>query len=285
MEDVAAAAGVDKATVSRALKGDPRISSSTREKVWIAARELGYGVDFAARGLSGGRTSLAAVVLEDTFPWFSPALFEGMNRVLSREGMDILLKMPGSSPGKTAKTLASHRVECVAWLGKGGPEFQQVLPNIPVPMVTAGFSVHPFPAVLLSEQGTMDRIASISGGCPLRLLTFEKMLFPFLSRHIEPFHPLPEGAFFTVADGLPGTTGAMAGRGCAACMPGQVPPVGWHCLEWPAFEMGVTMARIMLNALRGQGPCPQETLLVPVLRNPAGEPLPHVKEKNQPKFI
>ena len=51
MEDVAKLAGVNKATVSRALKGDSRISSATREKVWEAARSLGYQPDAVAGGL------------------------------------------------------------------------------------------------------------------------------------------------------------------------------------------------------------------------------------------
>ncbi|MBP9028047.1 MAG: LacI family DNA-binding transcriptional regulator, partial [Aminivibrio sp.] len=45
MEDVARLAGVNKATVSRALRGDSRISQTTREKVWKTAKELGYRLD------------------------------------------------------------------------------------------------------------------------------------------------------------------------------------------------------------------------------------------------
>lgn len=58
MEDVAKLANVNKATVSRALKGDSRISASTRERVWKAAKALGYQPDAVARGLSSNRTGL-----------------------------------------------------------------------------------------------------------------------------------------------------------------------------------------------------------------------------------
>lgn len=42
MRDVAARAGVNASTVSRALRGDPRVSEATRERVKTAARELEY---------------------------------------------------------------------------------------------------------------------------------------------------------------------------------------------------------------------------------------------------
>lgn len=42
MADLAAACGVSESTVSRALRDDPRISTSTRARVHAKARELGY---------------------------------------------------------------------------------------------------------------------------------------------------------------------------------------------------------------------------------------------------
>lgn len=44
MKDVAEAAGCDPSTVSLALRGDPRITAETRERVEAAARSLGYAV-------------------------------------------------------------------------------------------------------------------------------------------------------------------------------------------------------------------------------------------------
>ena len=64
MADVAAAAGVNKGTVSRALRGDKRISNETRERIWRIARELGYEPDAVASGLSSRRTGVVAVVVE-----------------------------------------------------------------------------------------------------------------------------------------------------------------------------------------------------------------------------
>ena len=65
--DVALAAGVSQPTVSRALRGDPRVTEATRRRVLAAAERLGYVtsdrgrslVDGAARAASGSssRTS------------------------------------------------------------------------------------------------------------------------------------------------------------------------------------------------------------------------------------
>ncbi|HDQ93285.1 MAG TPA: LacI family transcriptional regulator, partial [Synergistetes bacterium] len=65
MSDVAAAAGVNKATVSRVLRGDPRISSSTAEKVWETIKKLGYRPDAIARGLSSRRSDTLGLFFRD----------------------------------------------------------------------------------------------------------------------------------------------------------------------------------------------------------------------------
>ena len=54
MQDVANQAGVDKATVSRVLRGDHRISEKTKIKVMESVRALNYKLDRNARSLSRG---------------------------------------------------------------------------------------------------------------------------------------------------------------------------------------------------------------------------------------
>ena len=71
MQDVALEAGVDKATVSRVLKGDHRISEKTRIRVMEAVRALNYRLDKNARNLSTSSSGLIGVVVRDfSFDWF-----------------------------------------------------------------------------------------------------------------------------------------------------------------------------------------------------------------------
>lgn len=55
IRDVAAATGVSTATVSRALRGLPRVSPSTRQRILTAAADLGYVASTAASELARAR--------------------------------------------------------------------------------------------------------------------------------------------------------------------------------------------------------------------------------------
>jgi LacI family transcriptional regulator len=63
--DVARLAGVSQPTVSRAMRGDPRVSGKTRVKVEAAARTLGYVPSAAGRALSSGRTNRIGLLVTD----------------------------------------------------------------------------------------------------------------------------------------------------------------------------------------------------------------------------
>lgn len=60
--DVASQAGVSRAAVSRAFTPDASISPETRAKVYDAAKQLGYRVNFLARSLINQRSDLVGVV-------------------------------------------------------------------------------------------------------------------------------------------------------------------------------------------------------------------------------
>ncbi|MBP9028024.1 MAG: LacI family DNA-binding transcriptional regulator [Aminivibrio sp.] len=277
MEDVARLAGVNKATVSRALRGDSRISRATREKVWKSAKELGYRLDLAASTLSGGKTGIAALALEEMDPWLTGPFLEGLNRVLSRSGLDLLLKLPGFHPGELFSTLEARHVDCILWAGTGERCIEPRKAVSSIPMVTAGFSLPQKPSVLISPERTIERLKMLAGST--RALRYRAgcgiLLFPFLSRMIEPWEKGEKGVF-SVIDGedqpvLDDHQGVFCTRG------GTHPPRGMHSLEWPAFEFGVTAARILVNVLQGQAPIPEITYLVPALKSPEGEPLPYIK--------
>ncbi len=52
---VAEAAGVSCSTVSRVINDMPRVSPSTRDRVWRVVREMGYQPDPIARKLAARR--------------------------------------------------------------------------------------------------------------------------------------------------------------------------------------------------------------------------------------
>lgn len=66
LEDVAAALGLSKSTVSRAISGKGRISSETRERVFECIKEMGYRPNIIAKSLSENKTYNIGVVIPVT---------------------------------------------------------------------------------------------------------------------------------------------------------------------------------------------------------------------------
>ncbi len=99
--DVAARAGVSKATASRALSGAGYVSEATRERVRLAAAELGYVPSTNAVGLATGRTQNIGVVMPYLNRWFFAEVLEGIQGALLSEGLDLTLydARPGT-PGR-----------------------------------------------------------------------------------------------------------------------------------------------------------------------------------------
>ena len=78
LEDVAARAGVSRATVSRVVNGSPRVSDAARRAVEAAVAEMGYAPNRAARSLAGRRSeSVALVVSEPSVRLFADPFFAG----------------------------------------------------------------------------------------------------------------------------------------------------------------------------------------------------------------
>lgn len=65
IKDVALAAGVDVSTVSRAIHGNTRISSETRDRVAVAIRDLDYRPNVAARAMVTRKTHTFGFLVPD----------------------------------------------------------------------------------------------------------------------------------------------------------------------------------------------------------------------------
>ncbi|MBP2337711.1 DNA-binding LacI/PurR family transcriptional regulator [Saccharothrix coeruleofusca] len=88
MSDVARAAGVSAATVSRALRGEPGVSEATRRYVTEVAKRMRYAIARDASSLAGGRRYAVAVLTADVG---RGDLLAGAESALRQAGYDVLL--------------------------------------------------------------------------------------------------------------------------------------------------------------------------------------------------
>jgi len=89
--DVAKKADVGIGTVSRVLNNSPQISPKTREKVRKVIRELNYQPSIMARGLARKCTNTVACILPSFTGYFYFELLNGIQKVISKKGYDLIL--------------------------------------------------------------------------------------------------------------------------------------------------------------------------------------------------
>ncbi|MFP7721658.1 LacI family DNA-binding transcriptional regulator [Lysobacter sp. A3-1-A15] len=91
IKDVARAADVSVATVSRALNGSGNVAVAVRERVCAAAQALRYTPHPAARSLSSRRTRTLGVVLPELEDGFLSELLRGINEATREQGLHLLV--------------------------------------------------------------------------------------------------------------------------------------------------------------------------------------------------
>jgi DNA-binding LacI/PurR family transcriptional regulator len=89
--DVASAAGVSMATVSRALRGLPNVAPETRARVAQAASRLRYQPDPHASRLAAGRTNAIGMAVPLLDRWYFGKVVAGVEATLSERNYDLIL--------------------------------------------------------------------------------------------------------------------------------------------------------------------------------------------------
>ncbi|HZI96946.1 MAG TPA: LacI family DNA-binding transcriptional regulator [Actinomycetales bacterium] len=172
--DVARLAGVSPATVSRSLRGLPKVSEPTRLRVLEAAAELAYVASPAASGLRSGRTGAVGVVVPHVTRWFFAQAVAGAERVLREAGFDVLLYNVGGRAGRERFLSAMplhRRVDAVLVLTLPLDDAQaDQLQGVGVPVVSIGTRSERFSSVRIDETETVR-----SAVRHLRLLGHERM--------------------------------------------------------------------------------------------------------------
>src|SRR4051812_745711 len=91
IREVARAAGVSIATVSRVLNGRPDVAPQTRETVLQIVRDQGFAASRSARALSGGRTGLVGVTLPIVHAAYFSHILSGAAEALYEQDMRMVL--------------------------------------------------------------------------------------------------------------------------------------------------------------------------------------------------
>lgn len=109
IHDVARAAGVSIATVSRGLAGSQTVAAATRERVRQAATDLGYQPNRAARELVTGRRQTIALVLPDLQNPFYAAVAKGVQRRVGAAGLGAIVTDTDEDPERERAVLDELR--------------------------------------------------------------------------------------------------------------------------------------------------------------------------------
>ena len=158
--DVAKAAGVSVATVSRALRGLDRVSPRTRDRVLAAATELHYVASPAATSLVSGRTRGVGVITPYFNRWFFATVVSGIEKVLREEGYHVLLC---DLEGHTFDTRLPI-TQTMLWKRADGaiilnvppvPGERSVLDRLGLPVVTVGNRQPGWPSVRIDDGAAM----------------------------------------------------------------------------------------------------------------------------------
>ncbi|WP_310469058.1 LacI family DNA-binding transcriptional regulator [Sphingomonas sp.] len=109
IRDVARAADVSVATVSRTLNGLATVAVPTRDRVLRVAGELDYVPHSGARALSTRRTDTIGVLLPDLHGEFFSELIRGIDLSARARGLHLLLSSSHGDPAEAAAALRAMR--------------------------------------------------------------------------------------------------------------------------------------------------------------------------------
>lgn len=124
--DIAQAAGVSQATVSRALRGSSRVHPETRERILRIAREMNYFVNRNAANLRTQRSSTIALLLFDESmhdesqinPFFL-GMLGSITRAAANHGYEVLVSFQQLSDDWHIQYEFSNRADGLILLGYG----------------------------------------------------------------------------------------------------------------------------------------------------------------------
>ena len=273
MADVAKEAGVDKATVSRVLKGDPRISPKTREKVWEVIKRLGYKPNALARGLSARKSGLVYIVFEEQDVPQMNRFLRGVGRILAAMDKEPIVYVADYFDADFIRSRSmSHKVEGIIWVGSPPSDMD-------VPMVAVGDVTDRYVYVSPFWSDIAKEIKKIANG---RKIVFvgDTKANSMLKRELAECGTDGENTLWICDGSLPGgikrliypvdqkfldivNSDGEFTMGDLLLLFNDInyaKALGGGCIYLPSLEMGVLAARLLVNILKNRE-VPQKNLV------------------------
>ena len=167
-KDIARKLRISQSTVSRALRGDPRVAADTTARVLEAARQMNYAPNLAARSLITRRTSTVGVVVSDITNPFYPELLEILHNELALAGYRTILFNE-----RTDASVEQHVGDLVNGAAVDGIVYVSATLGMPLP----GNGARSIPTVLVNryvEAAPVDTV--VADNCRGGKLVAEAML-------------------------------------------------------------------------------------------------------------
>lgn len=138
MEDVARAAHVSRATVSRVLSNHPSVKPETRRQVMEWVHKLNYEPNQVAQNLAGQRTNLIGVLFSDLSNPLYASLSTALVREAERQGYSVILGDAQRESAREANIITSfkrRKVDGIIVRAIGKPN-EKLYGRLSVPMVS-----------------------------------------------------------------------------------------------------------------------------------------------------
>lgn len=158
VKDVAKAAGVSVASVSRALNGHKNMAEDTRERILGVATRMRYMPNGAARSLITKRTHTIGAVLPDLHGEFFSELIRGMDSAARARGLHLLVSSSHGSASEAGDVLRTLRGRVDGLLIMSPHADADMLadnlpPGLPTVLMNTRVSGGNFPAISIDNYG------------------------------------------------------------------------------------------------------------------------------------
>ena len=121
IRDVAAEAGVSIGTASKALNGQGKLRTETRERVAEVAQRLGFAPNTLAQALLAGRSFTVGLITTDSFGRFSIPVMLGAEDALGNGQVSVFMCDTRDDPEREQRyveMLAARRVDGLIVTGR-----------------------------------------------------------------------------------------------------------------------------------------------------------------------